>query len=162
MWLYLFLYLNSGLGRRYLTAITCFNALGSLISKVRSNSIICLPYSILLNELFGPHTQSHRKTPNEEEEDEGKKQPLFANIKAYKVRSNEKLFFSHMSPVCHRVFPIPLPLFLSLSLLLPFPPMAQTNVDRWAAPRTEQRQWLRLLLQMGADFFCRSREYPRD
>lgn len=110
VWLYLFLYLNSGLGRRYLTAITCFNALVFLISKVRSNSIICLPYSILLNELFGPHTQSHRKTPNEEEEDEGKKQPLFANIKAYKVRSNEKLFFSHMSPpACHRVFPIPFP-----------------------------------------------------
>lgn len=60
VWLYLFLYLNSGLGRRYLTAITCFNALGSLISKVRSNSIICLPYSILLNELFGPHTLAQK------------------------------------------------------------------------------------------------------
>lgn len=60
VWLYLFLYLNSGLGRRYLTAITCFNALGSLISKVRSNSIICSPYSILLNELFGPHTVTQK------------------------------------------------------------------------------------------------------
>lgn len=110
---------------------------------------------------FLGHTHSHRKTQTKKKKTKGKSNLYLPTLKRTKFVPMKNCSSAICLLQCAIGF-FPFLCHFSFPYFCLFHLYARTNVDRWAAPRTEQRQWLRLLLQMGADFFCRSREYPRD